>query len=223
MKKYFKSTGFTLIETLIAVMVIGVIGTMITTLLSKSFQGSAKTQIIGLAKQNGQSALNVIDETIRSADAIVCPSATSTGDSITILKGGSYLRFKYVAAVSTTSNGQIVEDVVNPDPAPITNVCGAFLASYKPIASCPETFCSTTNSTNVLTLTDAATVTGVSVGKITNQPYIFNITRSPGARDTVQVSFGVGPGVQYPSGFQNQLGPTGNIPFQTIVQVRSKQ
>lgn len=69
--------GFTLIEILIAISLVGLIGSVASTTLFNIFQGVSKTEIIKEIKQNGDSALSVMERSIRSAADI-----TSTCDGL---------------------------------------------------------------------------------------------------------------------------------------------
>lgn len=70
--------GFTLIEALISVAIVSVIGLLITTMLARTFESNTKTKLLGVIKQNGQNALNFIDNAVRNADSVVCVRDTST-------------------------------------------------------------------------------------------------------------------------------------------------
>src|SRR5581483_2921226 len=65
-------SGFTLIEVLVVASILGVIGYMMSDILSRSLQGSQKTAVITTSKQNGQVVLDNLTEVIRNSDQVVC-------------------------------------------------------------------------------------------------------------------------------------------------------
>jgi len=215
--------GFTLIETLLSIGIVTVIGIIISALLTSNFQGSAKTQLISIAKQNGQTALTVMDNAIRNADSVVCPSNGGSSNVVTVVKNGEYTRFRYVApspASSPVSNGQLLQDFPIPDQSAAVTQAQCNDLSLNLTASCPDTFCNNAPAANatIYQLTDINTVTGVSITPASGN-YIFNINRRAGTRDFIEISFQVGPGISSPTGAQT-ISP---IPFQTSLQVRSKE
>src|SRR5258708_6610428 len=93
-----KQKGFTLVEALVSITIIGVLGFLLSDLLNRGFQGGNKTQVTQTIKQNGQSSLNLIIQTLRGADAIVCigdyPVGTpGSNTTLTMVKNGVYTRF----------------------------------------------------------------------------------------------------------------------------------
>lgn len=214
--------GFTLIETLVSIGIITVIGIIISALLTSNFQGSAKTQLISVAKQNGQTALNVMDNAIRNADSVVCPANGGTSNVVTVIKNGEYTRFRYIApepTASPTSNGQIIQDFPIPvETAAVSqSQCNDLDINLTP--SCPETFCRIFPADNdtAYQLTDTNTSTGVSVTPKAGD-YIFTVQRRAGVRDFVEIKFQIGSAINSPTGAQT-IEP---IPFQTSLQVRSQ-
>src|SRR5438105_3723729 len=109
----YPSKGFTLIEALLSIAILGVVGLIMVNILGQSFQLSSKSQIISKIKQNGQNALSVIDESVRNADSIVCPTPTQTTLNNVILvtsKNGTYTRFN-MHLQQTNVNGYIGKEV----------------------------------------------------------------------------------------------------------------
>jgi len=75
-----KKTGFTLIEILVVVGILGIIAAISTNMFFSVLQASTKTRVLSEVKQNGDYALNVMERTIRNAKSV-----TSNGNSITIV------------------------------------------------------------------------------------------------------------------------------------------
>ena len=201
-KKLTNFLGFSLLEALVAVTILGIIGFILADVMIRSFKSTTRTQNISLLKQNGQSAINSIVQTLRTADKVVCviPNPTS-GDILTIqTKSGNYVRFVYTT-VGSPPIGYIAQDnpaVSNPsfDPNHTNNMCDISSGAEFPWLS-----------TNLTYLTDK---TAVNVQKTTD---IFTISSSPGFKDTITVQFVVGPALDS----QNQEV---TVPFQTTVQIR---
>lgn len=59
--------GFTLIETLVSILIVATLGIIITMSLSNLLNGSAKTEAIKDVKQNGDYALSSMEQNIRNA------------------------------------------------------------------------------------------------------------------------------------------------------------
>ncbi len=78
------SKGFTLVEALVVITVIGFIGVILTDLLFRSFRSSNKTQIQGILQESGQSALNVMDQSIRFSRIVCVEPGDGTGSIIAV-------------------------------------------------------------------------------------------------------------------------------------------
>lgn len=98
--------GVTLLETLIAVSVMAIIGIVIMELLRITFQSNSKTQLINSIKQNGQSAISSIEDSMRFADRVACVSPDSS--TIVVVKDNKYTRIKIYP--ESTTNGYIARD-----------------------------------------------------------------------------------------------------------------
>lgn len=187
--------GFTLIEALITLAILGVIGFILSDIISRGFRNTNKTQIIGTIKQNGQNALNIMDQTIRSSEAVVCTSASPA--RIVIVKRPKYIRYTLIPE-TTSANGYITEetlDVPVPPPSDETTFCTSGLAT-------PDR----------TILTDQNTVTGASLkgGK-------FSLISENGAKDSVEIEFILGPGIKTGPAYSDTAN---NINFKTTVQLR---
>lgn len=205
--------GFTLVEMLVVISVLGIAGVLILNIFTSSLRGSNKTQIIGVIKQNGQAVLENMDKTIRGADNVVC--INNDGNTITVVQNGGYTRFRFIAPSSMitgdckSQNGCILEDFpVQPstgDKAKIQffleNVC------TDPIGT------DTIPSNSYQTLTDSNPQTGVSIiaGSFTKLP------PQPGFKDTVSIQFTVKPGAGAPPLITGQID---DVKFKTTIQLR---
>lgn len=198
-------SGFTLVEALVAVTIIGITGLLLTDLLSRTFKGNSKTELISRIKQNGQSALNIMDQTIRYASSIVCVSTSTDANPSRILvvksKGNEYIRFRFIAEVTTSgseSNGKINMDY--PQPANPAN---------------PSTLCNSSGlvERNPVQLTDTNLINGVSLK--TNSR--FTLISNPGSKTGVNIVFYLGPGLKAGAGFENQTASLDGIPIETTV------
>lgn len=204
--------GFTLIEVLLASLIIGVVGFILADILLRSFKVNDKVQLISNIKQNGQNALNIISETIRNSDEIICPESNSITNKAIVLKKNNqtttgvdttYTRFRICATAESCTgrgtNGYITKDLVTPtdpnDPAALANLC----QSVPPNA--PRLINDDINS-------------GVSIvdGK-------FEFLSYDPTNKSVLVELKIAPTVLSRSGYENEIDG-GFILFQTTVQKR---
>jgi len=77
--------GFTLIEMLVVVTVLGVIVVLVTEILFTIVRSANKSRLTTDAKQNGEYALAVMSKMIRNAKTVTCDSSSGTASEITIL------------------------------------------------------------------------------------------------------------------------------------------
>lgn len=203
MKKTDKSNlGFTLIEAIIAIGIIGFIGFILSDLLSKTFKGSDKTKLVSKIVQNGQVALNHLEQAIRNSDAVICTGAFTTppAPTVVIFTKGQYTRFAIYTSASV--NGYISQDTLTVTNAPVTknDFCNKQLSSGE-------------FTSESIKLTDSLEDSGVSVidGSFTK------IASQEGKSDAVTIWFKVGRSVSSGQGFQDKLSP---VDFQTTVKLR---
>lgn len=79
-----KKSGFTLIEIMIVVGILGIIAVVGSGVFFSILRGSTKTKTLQMVKQNGGYAISVMERMIRNARALTSPTADSTVSSITI-------------------------------------------------------------------------------------------------------------------------------------------
>ena len=79
-----KKNGFTLIEMMIVVSLLGIIAVIGSGAFFSILRGSTKTKTLQMVKQNGDYAISVMERMIRNARVLTSPTANSTVTSITI-------------------------------------------------------------------------------------------------------------------------------------------
>lgn len=194
--------GFTLVEALVAIAIIGIVGFILADLLLRGFRSTNKTQVIGTIKQNGQSVLNQMDQEIRGATYIICQNRITTPspmiDDLVINKSGEYIAYRIVAYTSST-NGYISRSKLQVPTDPITPAESAAIC---------------TNISSYITdenkMTDQNPVTGVSV-----KSGSFNWNKD--SKGSVGIEFTLGPAINAGSSPDQQ---SNDVQFKTTVQLR---
>jgi len=79
-----KKNGFTLIEVMIVVGILGIIAVVGSGAFFSILRSSTKTKTLQIVKQNGDYAISVMERMIRNARVVTDPPISSTVSSITI-------------------------------------------------------------------------------------------------------------------------------------------
>lgn len=87
MKKFgLAISGFTLLEILVVVVLVGALGVLSSTAFFSLLKGASKTDIVKEIKQNGDYALSIMELRLRNATDITAPICVGTAaNSLTIL------------------------------------------------------------------------------------------------------------------------------------------
>lgn len=186
-----KSKGFSLVEVILVMGIIGVVGFVISNLLTRTYRTSSDADTISTLKRNGEIASTGLSEIIRMADGVVCYNP-STGPAQLIIirdKAGKYTRFRFVNPTST-DNGYIAKQ-----------------ENVSPVGEL-NSFCLDGPVPNQeVALTDKNNNSGVSISN-----GLFSGVRGNEGKDTVTIKFDVGTPVLQ--------GSLTKATIQTTVQVR---
>lgn len=196
-----RKSGFSMIEVLIAVTIVGVIGVFISTILTRTYRASTQSSSIGKLKENGQVAMDVMVEAIRNAEGVVCYGGAPTRRNAIVIRTlqGDYIRFRFVDPNRTgnivTSNGYVMKQE-GLDPLDYSIFCedGSSLTSPTPII-----------------LTNNNNFSGVSISGGEFEKLTPNTT----SKDAVMISFKVNRSLS-----QDNATESDTIMMQTTVQVR---
>lgn len=124
MKKKQNLNGFTLIEILVVIALLGVLGLILTNILTQVLRGQNKINTVNLVKQNGQVILDKLSSEIRSAENIICigTALPNPGNRIVFYRKGNYTRIRFNNA--GTVNGSFTrEDFIKDDSIVIEQLC----------------------------------------------------------------------------------------------------
>lgn len=197
--------GFTLIEILVVIALLGVLGLILTNILTQVLRGQNKINTINLVKQNGQVILDKLSSEIRSAENIICIGKGTTSDPdnrIVLYRKGNYTRIKFKKPTASTNGSFTREDFIKNDFIDITQLC-ANEATYNQVNS----------------LTDDNYSKGVSIGYDNGKP-IFEKQSQAGSPDLVLIRFRAKEGVGQVSSAQENKVAEGGVLFTTAVSVR---
>lgn len=190
------SRGFTLIETVVMIGIIGVLGVILTDTLTQIFRGQNKVITISEIKQHGQTMLDQMAKTVREAEKITCPIAVSDipvpSDAIVVAKNKVYTRYKYQPPTATASGYIFTDNVQN---------------------------CTGPQGAGAVILSNTDPAKGVSIRQADPSKQIFTRYFSPGYKDAVTIQFRMGPGEGAAKVAESQVSSSGVL-FQTTVQMR---
>ncbi|MBI2601180.1 type II secretion system protein [Candidatus Daviesbacteria bacterium] len=209
MQKILNKKGFTLVEMLVVIAILGIFGLMMSVIYIRSLKGSYKSEVLSAIKRNGQQVLEVMDKTIRNADNIVCVNnAFTTNDRtlkvIVVEKEGKYTRFSYIPPVTSSPkrNGYIAQDNLDYDPNEL------------PSTLCAENIEQASSTYKVLTDSTPAAGSGLSVS-VTDAEITSD--KLAGFKDLVTISLSIEEGVSISSDLAGEISPE---TFQTTIQLR---
>ncbi len=209
--------GFSLIEVVIAMTIIAVIGTITTTVVTRTFRTNSQSADISKLKENGERALNSVAESIRMADKVVCYGITPASPELISCVGyppsmirkivirtlaGKFVKYSFNEPVLAPSPGcQIIQNGYlskqeNINPADVTtdqSFCDVTLASPAPVAIANNNPLSGVNFRN---------------GEFKRLSGISN-------KDTVTILFNVNPSLSW-----GEAIPSNTVGMSTTVQVR---
>ena len=66
--------GFTLVELLVTISIVAMVGVVASSTLFSLFRGASKSEILKEVKQNGETALSVMEQKVRNATSVLCTS-----------------------------------------------------------------------------------------------------------------------------------------------------
>lgn len=160
--------GFTLIEVIVAVSILGIIGFVMASILAKSFNAGDKSQAFGSLKQNGQNIINTLENNIRDSQAIVCVGQSN--NVVTIQKkDGVFLRY---SIKSGNAPYVLLED--RPDLADIESPINT--KNFCDLNLVPEK--------NPTALNDIDPINGTSIESLD-----FKINDTPSGKDSLKIFF----------------------------------
>lgn len=171
--------GFTVIEILVVVGVLTIMSVIFVEIFFRSLRGGNQAQILGVIKQNGQHAMEIMDKNIRLADDVVCVSSQGgafDNNTLVIKKEKTYTRFIFVPP-TTTTNGYILQD----------NIDNCILPSIASVAI-------------ILTNTDPTGGVSLISGS-------FAKDTKAGFQDIVIIKFTLGPGIKMPKSLTDNIEP----------------
>lgn len=197
--------GFTLIELIVVIAIMGVLTLIITDTLIQTLRGENKVKILNQVKQNGQVVLDTMLNEIRRAKTVICIGDydnDNIDDTIVIFGNEVYTRFRYVKPFPTdnpTANGYIRRD----DFTDQTSV----MCSSEDIGSLQSFILSSTDPLN-----------GVSIKQDGLSP-IFSENARSGYSSIITIRFRVAEGVRAGRTYETAV-EEGGVLFTTTVQVR---
>lgn len=154
-----RSKGFTLIELIIVIGIMGILGTIFTDILVQSLRTQNKVRILNQVKQNGQVVLNTIVNEVQKSERVICINAGNgtTASNLVLYRQGVYTRFNFLPRnvdITNNPNGYVSSYTFTAEELSDHN--------YVPEDSCGTDIDSLYNSRSVY-LSDRDPLNGISV------------------------------------------------------------
>lgn len=219
--------GFTLVESVIAISIIGVIGIIMVDILGRTFDNNEKTNLVSNVQQNGQAALSTIDDAIRNSQ-FVCLGGTNSSGSIinpnqidpveyhnpilVVFRDGRYIRYRLISQTSS-ANGYIVEDYP-------TTTSQDLNSSYCQQDSTNPPFVPFSASTGqrIVTNNSALSVKRAYIKLLSNP--VTGFSGRGTSNVAITILFTIGPSRTALVNTENQIGENNEIEFKTTTQFR---
>lgn len=208
--KQQKARGFTILETVISISIIGILGVIFANTLTQGLRSQNKATLIAQAKQNGSLILSALEKDIHGAERIICVgnnsnllgcvnNATQTcGDTLVLKKGPIYSRYRFTTLAGGAGTIGLEEDLaINTATSDMSYLCS-----------------DTTPPTRINYLTNVNQLNGVSV-----TGGVFTRKIQAGFNDLVTITFNINAVPTAGQTVESSLIP-GGVPFTTTVGVR---
>lgn len=217
MKK--RQFGFTLIEIIIAIAILGILGFIFTDILTQVLRGQNKSKIVSLVKQAGQTIMNDLSTQIRESEKVVCvgtntDNAGKPEDTVVIYKNGEYVRFRFIPPsdeIGGNKNGYIKRNDFTAD-----NIIDVTSNAALCTDNTDQDQARVSNLTNINATTGVSLKYNVENG---NSRPIFTKDSRAGFADSVTISFRVSQGTAAGNAYESAVASDG-ILFTTTVQVK---
>lgn len=184
--------GFSLVEVIIAITILGVIGLVSSTILSRTYRVNIQSDTTSKLKQNAEQAMSMITEVLRNSEGVACYSSAAPIKSLVVRTlSGKYVKFRFVDPV-TSQNGYIIkQENLNSDD--FANFCSLVIVSPAEVA-----------------ITNKDTSSGVSIsdGEFTK-------IAGSGGKDQVTIKFKVNPSLTSGGALSSEI-----FSVQTTIQIR---
>lgn len=197
--------GFTIVEIIVVIVILAIVGVLVLNIFAQGLRSNNKAQILSSIKKNGQSVMDTMDKTIRGADNLICVGPIGTANTLVIIKGGKYTRYKFILPTSS-ANGEIKQDFPEQPTVPPKDNINVFLST---ICTDPA---GTDSISPAVAITDKDTQSGVSV-----QNVLFTRLPQPGFQDLITVNVTIGPAIGAPQVLSGQIDP---VTFTTTIEIR---